>query len=301
MKKIFLATALAIMGMNANAQTWGSGAVNTYTADHVGIATGSVPADAKLKVFGNVSTDNVPEIKIDRSGTTGSPANIFELRIASSLVNVINAQGYVGINQPNPSAQLHVGGTVKIDNNLNVAGNANVSSNLWVNGSAAVNGDLFSYATFNVNNVAVTGDFNSYSFVNVFHNDLEIDGVATIGAGSVPFSVPGGYNLYVSKGILTEKLKVASHSDPVNWSDFVFNKDYKLRSLREVEIYINSNKHLPEIPSAKEVAEDGIDVAGMDAKLLQKIEELTLYVIQQQKHIEQQDKKIDALTKKINN
>ncbi len=59
--------------------------------------------------------------------------------------------------------------------------------------------------------------------------------------------------------------------------------------------YVNANKHLPEIPSASEVAKDGIDVASMDAKLLQKIEELTLYAINQQKEIEQQQKEIDEL------
>ena len=58
---------------------------------------------------------------------------------------------------------------------------------------------------------------------------------------------------------------------------------------------------MPGIPSACEVEKDGIDVASMDAKLLQKIEELTLYVIQQQKQIAEQDKKIETLTKKVNN
>lgn len=96
-------------------------------------------------------------------------------------------------------------------------------------------------------------------------------------------TTPGNYLLYVEKGILTEKLKVANRTDFMNWSDFVFNKDYQLMPLAELESYINTNKHLPEIPTADEVAKDGIDVAEMDAKLLQKIEELTLYVIQLEK------------------
>jgi len=97
---------------------------------------------------------------------------------------------------------------------------------------------------------------------------------------------PSGYNLYVSQGILTDKLKVAMHTDPANWSDFVFAKSYKLMPLAKVEEYVGINKHLPDVPSAQEVSNNGIDVASMDAKLLQKIEELTLYVIQQQKEIE---------------
>lgn len=92
-------------------------------------------------------------------------------------------------------------------------------------------------------------------------------------------NTPAGYRLYVQDGILTEKLKVAvKNSD--DWADYVFAKDYQLKSLEEVETYINENNHLPDVPSAEEVVESGIDVAQMDALLLQKIEELTLYVIQ---------------------
>ncbi len=113
-------------------------------------------------------------------------------------------------------------------------------------------------------------------------NDLEVDGSSTfadkvtIGAG---VNTPAGYKLYVQDGILTEKIKVAVKNSS-NWADFVFAKDYQLKSLDEVETYINENKHLPDVPSAEEVVESGIDVAQMDALLLQKIEELTLYVIQ---------------------
>ena len=114
---------------------------------------------------------------------------------------------------------------------------------------------------------------------DIFWPTENLPGVGTGGG-------PNEYNLYVSKGILTEKLKVANHSDLANWSDFVFNNDYRLASVYEVEKYIKENKHLPEIPSAKEVYDNGIDVASMDAKLLQKIEELTLYLIQQQKEID---------------
>ncbi len=77
------------------------------------------------------------------------------------------------------------------------------------------------------------------------------------------------------------KLKVET-----NWSDFVFEKNYKLPSLKEVEAYINENKHLPEIPAASEVETTGADVGTILKLHMQKIEELTLYIIQQQKEIE---------------
>lgn len=85
-------------------------------------------------------------------------------------------------------------------------------------------------------------------------------------------------------------------------ADFVFDPDYNLRSLAEVEAFINGNKHLPEIPSEKQMTEDGLDMSKMQIKLLQKIEELTLYIIQQQKQLNEQSKKnaeLEEMIKKI--
>ncbi|WP_332368756.1 hypothetical protein [Spirosoma telluris] len=89
---------------------------------------------------------------------------------------------------------------------------------------------------------------------------------------------PNGYKLYVEDGILTEKVKVALKST-AEWSDYVFSPTYRLAPLAEVASYVKSNKHLPGIPSAEEVVRDGMDVRDMNAKLLSKIEELTLYLI----------------------
>lgn len=100
------------------------------------------------------------------------------------------------------------------------------------------------------------------------------------------------YKLYVQTGILTEKLKVATVYGG-NWSDYVFADDYSLRSLNDVENYINKNKHLPDVPSADDVVKNGYDVTQMDATLLQKIEELTLYVIEQQKQIDDLKSKLN--------
>ncbi|GGD07570.1 hypothetical protein GCM10011368_06870 [Hyunsoonleella pacifica] len=71
-----------------------------------------------------------------------------------------------------------------------------------------------------------------------------------------------------------------------NWPDYVFTNDYKLPTLLEVEAYIKENGHLPNIDSAKEVEKNGVLLGEMNAKLLEKIEELTLYIIEQQKQIE---------------
>lgn len=73
----------------------------------------------------------------------------------------------------------------------------------------------------------------------------------------------------------------------IGWCDYVFASDYKLRSLGEVEAFIKENKHLPEVPSEKEVYEEGISVTEMLQIQMKKIEELTLYTIQQQKELEE--------------
>jgi hypothetical protein len=70
------------------------------------------------------------------------------------------------------------------------------------------------------------------------------------------------------------------------WADFVFQPEYKLMPINDLECFIQSNKHLPGIPTENQVKTDGINIAEMNAKLLQKVEELTLYIIEQQKDIE---------------
>ena len=82
--------------------------------------------------------------------------------------------------------------------------------------------------------------------------------------------------------------------------DYVFAKDYKLRTLNEVEAYIKANSHLPEIPSAQELEKNGLMLAEMNMNLLKKIEELTLYLIEQNKKIDVQNSKILLLEEKLN-
>ncbi len=125
------------------------------------------------------------------------------------------------------------------------------------------------------NSTILDGTNISIPYGNILANTGTITSSLVIGTVS---GMPTGYKLYVETGILTEKLKVAL-SGTSDWSDYVFNKDYKLSSLEEVEKYIQANHHLPNVPSAEEVVKSGIDVAKMDAKLLEKIEELTLYMI----------------------
>lgn len=102
------------------------------------------------------------------------------------------------------------------------------------------------------------------------------------------------YRLFVKDGIKAEKVKVEVPSAH-GWADYVFNKDYKLNSLEEVEKHIQEKGHLPNIPSAKEVEKNGINLGEMDAKLLEKIEELTLYSIEQNKQIQELKQQVQQL------
>lgn len=110
-------------------------------------------------------------------------------------------------------------------------------------------------------------------------------------------TTPGNYMLYVEQGILTEKVKVALKSTG-DWADYVFEEDYELMPLNEVEDFINENKHLPGISSAETLVEEGIDLGAMQAKLLEKIEELTLYLIQKDKEIEELRQQVKLLAEK---
>ena len=96
--------------------------------------------------------------------------------------------------------------------------------------------------------------------------------------------------------ILTEEAKIAGVASS-EWADYVFAKNYKLRTLTEVENFVKVNKHLPGVPSAEEVSKDCINVGKMEAKLLEKIEELTLYMIEMKK----ENNKLKIRLKKLEN
>jgi len=106
---------------------------------------------------------------------------------------------------------------------------------------------------------------NGFVGVGTIHPEYKLDVLGTIRAQEVLINMDGG-------------------------ADFVFEKDYKLPTIEFVANYVKKNKHLPDIQSAKEMVENSMNMGEMQIKLLQKIEELTLYVIEQQKRIEQLEK-----------
>lgn len=133
------------------------------------------------------------------------------------------------------------------------------------------------------------------------HYAGHFDGNVVVETGNVKIgntSTPTGYKLFVEQGILTEKVKVALASSAA-WADYVFAKDYKLQPLAEVEKFVIENKHLPNIPSAANLAKDGLDLGQMQAKQMEKIEELTLYLIELNKKVTLLEQKNAILEKQL--
>ena len=116
-----------------------------------------------------------------------------------------------------------------------------------------------------------------------------------VGIGVEPNDMPGGHKLYVNGSILCTELKVETKS---NWPDFVFLKTYPLMSLHTLEEFVNKEGHLPDVPSQKDVAQNGVEVGSMQVILLQKIEELTLYIIQQNHRMNSLEEDIKNLREK---
>ena len=127
---------------------------------------------------------------------------------------------------------------------------------------------------------------NAQTTIELLPGLYSIDGNLGIGINNTNSS-----KLAVKGNIIAEEVKVQVYP----WSDFVFEDGYKLPTLAEVAQYIKDKGHLQDIPSAEEVAKNGINIGEMDAKLLQKIEELTLYILQKENRIKAQKARLEKL------
>ena len=157
-----------------------------------------------------------------------------------------------------------------------------------------VNGEIGAKGLF-VNHTA-NGNWSYASHINVDNGLTKAFAVANTSTPDV--FVIWGNGVVNAKKIYAEEFDITPNAIGISWFDHVFNQDYKLRSLSELEQFIKTNKHLPEIPSEKEVQENGINLGEMQGKLLLKIEELTLYIIEQEKQMKEMQKRLSELEEK---
>jgi hypothetical protein len=101
--------------------------------------------------------------------------------------------------------------------------------------------------------------------------------------------------LGVNGTIRAKEIKV----DSGPWPDYVFEEDYNLKSLPEIEAFIKTNKHLPGIPNQQQIKEEGVSLGEMNRKLLEKVEELTLILIANEKEVNQMNMKLEQLALEI--
>lgn len=131
----------------------------------------------------------------------------------------------------------------------------------------------------------VAGSYNFGTYKGYFLNGL------SVGTSN---AIPSGYKLAVDGKIMCEEIDVEMSE---NWPDYVFDKSYNLRPLDSLKLFIETQQHLPEIPSAKEVEKNGISLAKMSRLQMAKIEELTLYLLQLKEKNDELEKKNEALEK----
>lgn len=205
--------------------------------------------------------------------------------------------GYVGIGiSTPPSERLEVSDHLKL---FKANSNSNHSPGLIF-----VSNDDFRFEGRNLNNYGLgayskgnstelklyLSGFYGLNFFTGGENRMTINKDGNIGIGtSLTLNSPN-YKLAVNGTIGAKKIIVEITSNA--WSDFVFEKNYNLKSLSEIEKYILANKHLPEIPSANEIEKTGLNLGELIKLQMQKIEELTLYIIEQNKRIEALEKTI---------
>lgn len=190
------------------------------------------------------------------------------------LFNTTSGNTLIGTSTNDGINKLQVNGTAKF-NGLVLPTNAGIGKVLTsdANGNAS-----WQTAASGNNNWTLNG------------NDISNSNSGNIGIGT---TLPPQSKLAVNGTITAHKVKVTL----TGWADYVFAFDYHLPTLAEVEAYIKLNQHLPDVPSAAEVEKNGLDLGDNQATLLRKIEELTLYMIQQNKEIEKLKKEVTNLKK----
>ncbi|HEX5111332.1 MAG TPA: hypothetical protein VFV79_00685 [Saprospiraceae bacterium] len=265
-----------------------TGFVGIGTADYV---------PYKFSVFGTIYTQESAKTTI-RLGGVGSttearilwelPSNTVDFNLtqyqndfyisrtvgATGFVNdlVVSNNGWVGIGTENPQTRLTIDGGSDVGNGSGGYLQLGLTSGLNVG----------------FDNNEIQGRSNGLVSRLVLNN-----GGGAVQVGSA--ITPAGYSFSVNGKVICEELKIQPSS---SWPDYVFTQDYQLPSLAELRDFIHTNHHLPNIPSAKQVEENGVMVGDMQRRMMEKIEELTLYVLQLEEKCAQLQSAVNGLSEK---
>lgn len=252
---------------------------------------------------GDGYSGSVYGIQAHASGSSGTRIGIK----ATASGGVTNWSAELGPGNVHIIDDLSIGttsnsGRVHINNQNNLYGGNAVATRIQSshNGTQGSYGALItsegtgSGNVFGIHNTASSTNSNSTVF-GIYSYTPVSDGWAIYSAGNAYVSSDlmigtqvdpygGQYRLILDGKMIAEEVRIQNST---SWPDYVFADEYKLLSLKEVEESINQNHHLPGVPSAKEVESEGIALGEMSKILMEKIEELTLYTIKQQKEIDQ--------------
>ncbi len=193
------------------------------------------------------------------TGALGSPSNT----LGNSQLFDDGTDVGIGTTTPDAAYLLTIGGDTKINGNTNTSGSTTTGS-LQVGTDATVNG-----TTRLIGKVAI---------------------------GTNPVATPGAHALYIGGSAIAEEVVVKLQT---NWPDYVFESEYQLNPLAEVEKYVTKEKHLPGVPSASEIAEKGVHLGNMQKIEMEKIEELYLHLIAMEKRIQTLEKENSAWKVKV--
>lgn len=201
----------------------------------------------------------------------------YKLSYQDKLGNMIIA-GKTGIGVDTPSAPLH------IINGYQEIRFATGTSSSGYKLDIGINDDGINFST--------NSGSRGFNFRSINGMLMSINSYGNVGIGT---NNTKGYKLAVEGTLAARRVKVTQEL----WADYVFQEDYVLPTLYYVENYIREHKHLPGIPSAKNVASEGLDLGDMNRLLLQKMEEMTLYMIELKKENQQQREDIEHLKKQV--
>ncbi|MBT1699183.1 hypothetical protein KK083_19965 [Fulvivirgaceae bacterium PWU4] len=239
----------------------------------VGIGLGATSPSAMLHVNGDVLSTQYTAA----NGLFNSSGNLSLATNGSARLSVLNSNGFVGIGIASPAQMLHInGGNIVLDNGTPTlftgAGDADHHHYLRIANST----ERANPSGLKTGGILIADNFD---YAAPGQNDLIVKGKISVGT-----PLTNTYELAVNGKIGAKDVKIERSS--AAWPDYVFATSYRLPSLSEVEKYIQANHHLQDVPSAEEVEKNGHSLGDMDAVLLKKVEELTLYIIEQQKQID---------------